>query len=397
MSSRTPGMPDHRDHSLKESGQPSDPATDRLASLAALTMSRQNPGLVLPSLTGIPTSYSYTQGGDSSLKLARSLAALGLGSPEIWESNNGNIATFIRNSLNAWLQKLGVAELDNYVCFDFAIVDNIDTSWGSEAPELDEKLLILLETSDGTGFITIGKQIEELEQAKQGLGQAFYDVLMSTLYSWMRIYDLHDAEQYVGRWRESIEMNMESASDDSEEEQSFDEYCVANDIHLPDIEGAFPACLRGGQPIRKAGSLKRSISLLQQHRQGPYSEWIEPVLAMAAIRQTKWIPSGPVLPLIQDGFDDGPLASWIVAFTDHDPVTQAFDEEAQSVNECTHAPFWLEAFDPGDVSDVRRVLTYVQRFVELNRNLVQLRKAFEKGSSDGSTDKPELVDELRAA
>jgi hypothetical protein len=394
MSIRTTGMPDHRADSLNQRAWPSDPDADRLASLAALTMSRQQPGLVLPSLAGIPSSHSYTQGGNSAVKLARSLTTLGLGSREIWERNNGNLSTFIRNSLDVWLNSLGVAELADHVSFDFAIVDALDTSSGTEAPE--GRLLILLETSDGCGFITIGKQIDELEMEKEGLGQAFYAVLTDTLYSWMRTYDIHDAEQYVDRWRESIEMDMESDDDDSTEKENFDKYCKENGISLPDIEGAMPTCLRGGRPNHKAGSQKRSISLLQQHRQGPYREWIEPVLAMATIRQTRWKPEGVVREIVQDDFDDGPLPSWIVAFSDHDPITQAFDEERQNVYEVSHSPLWLDSFDPGDTSDVRRVLTYVQRFVEVNRNVVQLQKAIEKGSSHASTNRPELDDELRA-
>ena len=132
MSRRTQGMPDHRDDSVKQIRQPSDPAADRLATLAALTMFRQSPGLVLPSLTGIPTSYSYTDGGDSVFKFARSLATLGLGSPEMWESENGNLSTFSRNALNVWLKSLGADELRSHVWFDFAIVESLHTSYGDQ-------------------------------------------------------------------------------------------------------------------------------------------------------------------------------------------------------------------------------------------------------------------------
>lgn len=396
MSKRTPGMPDHRDHSVKQIRQQSDPAADRLATLAALTMSRQNPGLVLPSLAGIPTSYSYTDGGDSAFKFARSLATLGLGSPEMWESENGNLSTFSRNALNVWLKSLGADELRSHVWFDFAIVESLYTSYGDHAPE--GKLFILLETSDGAGFITIGKQIEELEREKQGLGKAFYTVLMDIICTLMRIYNIDDAQRFADGWRECIETDMQESSDDSGEELSFTEYCAANDIDFPDIDGATPACLRGEQPFRGDGYVKRCISLLKQHRQGAYREWIEPVLAMAAVRKMKKFSSDPTISrILDDGFDAGPLPSWIVAFTEHDPITQAFDQECGTLNEYSHGPTWLEVFDPANVNDVRRVLTYVQRFVEVNRNLVRLKKAFQKGASHGSTNILELDNELRVA
>ncbi len=78
-------------------------------------------------------------------------------------------------------------------------------------------------------------------------------------------------------------------------------------------------------------------------------------------------------------------------------MAQAVDDEMQNAFEVSHAPVWVESFDPANLSEVHRVLTYVQRFVEVNRNLVKLQNAIERGSSNGSTNRLELDDELRAA
>ncbi len=400
MSSRTKGMPSPGSDCTIHPGIPSDNAADRLASLAALTMTRQQPGIVLPALAGIPTSYSYTQGSDTALLLARSLVALGLGTAKLWTSLNGNISLFIRNSLNEWLKTIGVVTLRNHVSFDFAIVDDLDVASSERLAANKGKLLILLETSDNCGFITIGDQVDLLEKLQKGLGVAFYETLRRSLCTWMRPYDVTDAEAFAERWKESIEMDMETGTgdgDDTDEEMSFEEYCRTRDIDFPDVEAAKPACLRDGTRRQKSSSRTRHLSLLKQHRHGVYSAWIEPVLAMAAVRHPGREESNALRAQLEDCWEDSPLPNWIVAFRDHDPITQAFDEESQTVYECSHAPTWLDSFDPSDVADVRRVLTYVQRFVEVNVNLVKLSKAIEKGSSHGSTNRSEFDDELRAA
>ncbi len=396
--SRSPSdIPDHCIHQDVNAKQQSNLNTDRLASLAVLTMSRQTPGLALPSLEGVPTSYSHTTSNDKALKLARSLAVLGFGSVEIWERNNGNLSTFIRNSLNAWLESLGALEFRGNVGYDFAIVEELDIYGCSDNAEHKENLFILLETSDGCGYITIGEQIKQLEREEGGLGRAYYSVLMGTLYSWIRVYDILDAEYFVERWKESVEMEVEYGEGNATDAENLDDYCKSNGITFPDLEGAIPSCLLNKERVQKGRAQRNCVSLLKKHRRGLYHEWIEPVLAMAAVReppdkQPTWLRE-----LVADGFDDGPLPNWIVGFEDHDPISQAFDEESQNMYEASHQPLWVRSFDPGDVKDVRNVLDYVRRFVEVNRQLVILKQVLEKGSSNGSTNRPELDDELRAA
>jgi hypothetical protein len=67
-----------------------DPNAERLASLAAMTVARQTPGLVLPFINTVPTSFTYTKGEDKTLTLARTLVELGLGSAELWKRFNSN-------------------------------------------------------------------------------------------------------------------------------------------------------------------------------------------------------------------------------------------------------------------------------------------------------------------
>jgi len=395
MSRSTAGIPQHCPPSKEGTNISGSftPSPEELASLASMTMARVSPGLVMPTLSGIPTSYTHTQGDDAALRFARTLVELGLGSIKLWEHHSGNPSVFSRDAINEWLRDLGVSSMEGHVDLDLAIVDNLDVNGYMDQegkPKKAGNFYALLETSDRCGFIKIGEQLDQLEKEQVGLGSAFYLALSFTLNQWMEVYDVANATQYVERWKESIEQDM-----DTDTNQTFDEYCLANEITFPDITTASPACTQNihyGKSWK--ANLARAVALLKKHRNGVYSAWIEPVIAMASIRQPA---SGVNYQDIDGVWDDGPLPNWLVAFYEHDPITQAFDEEGQNMYETSHSPVWLESFDPSSVSEVRRVLIYVQRFVEINRNMVTLLKAIERGSTNGSTNRPEYVDELRAA
>jgi hypothetical protein len=358
-----------------------------LAALAALGLRRHNPGLVLPSLKSIPTSYTYTQGGDTAVAFARSLVELGLGSPEIWQGHNANPSLFIRSAINEWLQSLGAADLVNDVSIDLAIVDELDDGTRQDKG----KLFILFETSDGCGFLCVGNALRLLEEEHAGLGRSFYIVLSTVMNRWMEIYDISRAEYFYERWKESTEMDIE---DWDGSEVAFHEYCRNNDIHIPDLLAATPPCIREINFHKELKRLPQHVHMLKQYRAGKHGEWIERVLAIARFLK----PEPPADNRDVDGiWDDGPLPNWALAFQPHDPITQAFDEEAQSMYESSHAPAWIASFDPTDVSGVRRVLTHVQRLVAINRELVALAKALERSTFSAGTDQSEFNQELRVA
>ena len=356
--------------SVPDGGEASFPAcnsgSERLASLAALTLSRQTPGLVLPLLSQIPTSYTLTAGGDLAIGLGRSLVQLGLGSPQLWRRHNGNLTLFIRDALKEWLESLGASMLEDHVDIDFAIVDHLDELQCDEG-----KLFILLETSDGCGFLAIGKVVKLLEDEQPGLGRAFYLILIQTANMWMDTYDITATEYFLERWKESIEMDMENG-DGSEE--AFQAFCKEHDITFPDLKAATPACLRDVDYHGEYRHRRRFIDLLSKHRNGKHTALIEPILAMAAIRKTT---RGLSRDVIEGVWDEGPLPNWVIAFEAHDPITQAFDEESRSMNECTHAPTWIDCFDCTNSDEVKRVLDHVRKVVEINRRLVDLGKALE--------------------
>jgi hypothetical protein len=364
-----------------------DPNAERLASLAAMTMTRQTPGLVLPFVNTVPTSFTYTKGEDKTLTLARTLVDLGLGSPELWKRFNGNISRFIRDSISAWLSDIGADEMNNEVDVDLAVFDQLEGYSDSNAPE--GSLYALLDTPDGCGFISVGDELDLLEKEHVGLGRAFYLVLLGTMNQWMDVYDAERTRYYLDNWKESIEQDIDMSGEITEE--AFQQYLKERDIDFPDLDSAIPECAKN--LMRK--EYRSSLALLRKHRSGRYAEWIEPLLTMDAVKQPK---SSQDPRDFEGNWDDGPLPTWVLAFRYHDPITQAFDEKAAGMNECSHAPTWIATFNPADKQDVKRILDRVEGFVQVNRQIVKLSKMFEaRREPVGNPRKSQLHGQLRAA
>ena len=87
----------------------------------------------------------------------------------------------------------------------------------------------------------------------------------------------------------------------------------------------------------------------------------------------------------------------MVAFEPHDPITQAFDEERQNMYESSHAPTWIDSFNPSDGNDVKRVLNHVRSVVLVNRQLVDLTLSLERSADRGSTSQSQFDNQLRVA
>lgn len=365
-------------------GKASDP--NRLATLAALTLNRQAPRLLLPAVLSAPTSFSLVLGDDKALALARSLVQLGIGSVAAWNKHGGNCSLFVRSSLNEWLKELGADTLRHNVNLDLAIVDEVDDLAAKEG-----NLFILVETEDGCGSLMVGKALEAMEREETGLGRAFYDVLVRGMSRWMYVYDLEVTRCFVERWKESIQMDMES-DDGPLTEGSFADYCDAHEIAFPDIEHGIPRCIQG-PPTMATGDLVHSLTFLRKHRCGPHAEWITPVLGIAAVRGEPRRSIEEALGL----WDDGPCPNWLLSFYPQDPVSFAFDEEAQTMHEYSHPPTWIDTFDPANVVEVKSMLSHVRNIVRINVLIVQLSNALTRSFRHGSEDQHRLDHELRAA
>jgi hypothetical protein len=224
-----------------------------------------------------------------------------------------------------------------------------------------------------------------MEKHASGLGADFYTVFCSTLYRWMRIYDHTDAEMFVERWTESIDY------DPSSEGMTLEEYCVANEIYIPDVEGSIP------HPVKNSkGRAETAVRRLRKHADGRFGEAVKSLLDMWSIRPQ--INTKKAAARLDFEWDDAPLPTWVVFFDENDAVNQCFDEEAAAYYECSHEPTWFHVFDVTDTAALRQVLKEVERFVRVIQGLVRLNELFRKGeATDERLRERRIRGQLRAA
>ena len=111
----------------------------------------------------------------------------------------------------------------------------------------------------GCGYFKIGAALRALESEAEGLGAAFYWILIRSLYRVMRIYDHSDAQVYE-------EILIESSEADDEPSRHQHEF--------PEVDKALPECIRKslqGEPGLWRLQYRR---LLERHSQGKYAAWI---------------------------------------------------------------------------------------------------------------------------
>ena len=225
----------------------------------------------------------------------------------------------------------------------------------------------------GAGYLEIGPALDALEKEAEGLGAAFYWILIHALYRVMRIYDHDDALRYE-------EMLIESANQDDEENRSQYEF--------PEVEKALPECIR--KTLKEKCRLE-DRRLLRAHAKGPYLPWIERLRKMQRLSPLRVEQSRGSL---EDRYYDGPpLPSLLVAFKERDAITACFDEEGQHMLEGSSEPTVCVVFSPKKAEEVKHAIRVMERFVVFNTELFELVEELqekEHAGSDSHRGKPSL-------
>jgi len=330
--------------------------TNRCITLAGLNFGQAN-GLSLPDISTIPSTYSIVDSCDTSLSLVESFIKAGLGSMELWTSTKGSVSEFLSQSIDIWLKSIGADKLAGFVDFHFAICDTVLSEKVAE-----NKVLALIET-ESSGFFVVGKLMEVLEHYEPGLGADFYQLLRFCLRRWVRIFDHQDAEFFIERWKESVEM-------DAEEGVDFDEYIKREGIQFYDVKGDTPACIKQFAKRRPADWARH----IRQHGSGKYASILAPLLQMNKLKPSVRLNAND-METIGFEWEDDPVPSHLLVFRHGDAIEQCWDEEAAVYNEAYRAPSWLTTFDPSSVKDLRAVLAEVEKFVQLHLTFSGLLQA----------------------
>ena len=327
------------------------PCAIDVAALARLNFAAGQQALAIPHLRGVPASYHHMSHREAAQTIAEDVAWFGLGSLPLWRKHDGNLPGFILEAMQQWLDERGAAELREAADHGLFISDTIEEESSGET--VGGSMVYFQVEARACGVLLLGAALAALERECAGLGTAFYDVLLGAIHRWGVSYSACEVEMYTDQWRESIEMDMQRENDLT---LTVEQYCKREDIHLPDLEGGIPAC------VQRRQTTAHSFALLRKHRDGPYREWIG-MLLEASRQKPRHLLEGRM-----DGleWDDGPLPSWLVAFENSDCVFQAFDQESQSMYECSHQPCCLWRYRPGDRQALRGVLRDLAGFMAFN-------------------------------
>ena len=312
----------------------------------------------LPSLDGVPTSYSHEFHAELLYELCAALVREGLGGPEIWNKSEGSAVAFAQRAILDAIGEERWKLLERNVEYHLSVSDVAERD-GEDIPFGDGRLAVIIECG-GSGFLKIGPAIAALEEEAEGLGAAFYWRLTYAIYRVMRIYNHDDALEYEEPMKEYAE----------EEDQ-------AGQYEFPEVEKALPECIRRTLIGNHHARTIEARRLLSRHRNGKYGNWIERLRKIERLSRVRFRSDANFRE--EGGYDTIPLPSLLVAFKEHDAIVACFDEESQYMLEGSAEPALGAVFSPREPEEVRRALRTVSRFVAFNCEVFQLVEMLMEG------------------
>ncbi len=181
--------------------------------------------------------------------------------------------------------------------------------------------LYMIGDYEAAASIPIGATLAHLEAEHPLLPAAFYQVFVTNLYKWMRVYEYVDAQEHAEMWIEDLS----------------DEESEASVYRRVEIE--IPVSIKRHSKALKYGRARELLQEIQPHT-SVASELIRPVLEMDAhghgqkhawpgnIRD-KDVPGIDDWLMDAENFRPGCLITWY----ENDAINACFDEEAQHMGE----------------------------------------------------------------
>ena len=312
-----------------------------------MTLLGQGCGETLPSLRRIPTSYRLETNGERLYRLCLALVERNLADERLWQQTGKVAVVFARSAIQRLIVDFTGGVLDGKVEYCCEVRDDLgDGNW--RGGDLRDGNLMAAFELQSCGYLKIGAALAALEEQERFLGAAFYFVLLRSLYRWMRVYDHTDAEFYNEQLHEWMEQD---------EPQNQDAY------EFPPVEEAIP------EPVRTAEewAYPNARRLLRRHLDGPHSIWIRKLLSLHRLSRLK----GQVM-RFEGEYDDSPVPSLLLVFSEHDAIEACFDHESDRYNETTNEPSCAVCFRPEAAEEFNAALRTMAIFLRVNMELAGL-------------------------
>jgi len=312
-----------------------------------MTLLGQGCGETLPSLRGIPASYRLETNGERLYRLCLALVERNLADEKLWERSGRVAVVFARSAIQKLIDDFTGGALDDEVGYCCEVRDDLgDGNW--RGADLRDGSLMAAFELQSCGYLKIGAALAALEEQERFLGAAFYFLLLTSLYRWMRVYDHTDAEFYNEQLHEWMEQ------DDPENRDTYE---------FPPVEEAIP------EPIRTAKDWTHPNArrLLRRHLDGPHSLWIRKLLTLHRLSKLK----GEVM-RFHGEYDDAPAPSLLLVFRENDAIEACFDHESDRYNETSNEPSCAVCFHPEAGEEVDAALRTLAIFLRVNMELAGL-------------------------
>lgn len=132
---------------------------------------------------------------------------LGFCQPSDW---SGSAVDFVERGFSRFCRQSGAVEAKKVWVGDLRIADYLFELTEQERDQMEAERedgteqLFLIGDYEAAASIPIGATLARLEGEHELLPAAFYQVLTTNLYKWMRVYDYIDAEDHAEMWMEDI-------------------------------------------------------------------------------------------------------------------------------------------------------------------------------------------------
>ena len=149
----------------------------------------QGSGLVIPRLGAVPAVHRLVADDRLAVMLAKALLELDIAVPGDWEKAERDPTSFLRITLDRWIQKHGGSAI-RYRFLLSAMITSSPTEWAERNETKPNQLFLIVEPSEATcGCANFGPTLQLLESIHPQLPSTFFHLLVGALNRWLRIYD----------------------------------------------------------------------------------------------------------------------------------------------------------------------------------------------------------------
>ena len=280
--------------------------------------------VTFPRLKGIRWRYCTRWDEGPAAVLGMSLLRLGICQPNDW---SGSAVDFVDRGFRRFCSRNRAADVKKVWVGDLRITDSLFELTEQERNQVEAERegmiddLYLVGDYEAAASIPIGATLARLEAEHADLPAAFYQVFVTNLYKWMRVYDYLDAQEHAEMWMEDL----------SEEELKASIYRK--------VEIEIPASIKRHSKAFKYGRARKLLQEIRPHT-SVGRELIRQLLEMDAHGQGHehaWPGqiSEEDAPGIGDWLSDAEYSrpGCLITWYENDAINACFDEEAQHMGE----------------------------------------------------------------